>query len=74
MRNILLMTDTKVLKKEYANIDESNGIITTHIDKLDKTITSEKGRENLKHRGQCKTSICQRANRFFSTSQRGQEG
>lgn len=47
MRNILLMTDAEPIKKEYANIDESSAIIGDAISKLEKLITSEKGRENL---------------------------
>lgn len=48
MLNLLLMTDTEALKKEYANIDESTGIIAANLDKLDKSTSSEKGREKLK--------------------------
>jgi methyl-accepting chemotaxis protein len=48
MRNILLMTDAEAVRKEYANIDESSGIIAAAIEKLDKTITSDAGRANLK--------------------------
>ncbi|MDY7540002.1 methyl-accepting chemotaxis protein [Undibacterium sp. 5I1] len=48
MRNILLMTDAEAIKKEYANIDESSTIIADSLSKLEKVITSEKGRENLK--------------------------
>ena len=44
MRNLLLMTDTASLNKEYANIEESKRDIATALGKLDKTITSPEGR------------------------------
>jgi methyl-accepting chemotaxis protein len=47
MRNILLMTEAGAIAAEYKNIEESSGIIGASIDKLDKTITSAKGRADL---------------------------
>lgn len=49
MRNILILKDPEVLKSEYANIEESGKIIGQSIDKLDKSITSEKGRSLIKN-------------------------
>ena len=48
MRNIMLMTDAEAIKKELANIDESSRTITESLAKLDKSVTSVKGREMLK--------------------------
>ena len=48
MRNIMLMTDAEVIKKEFANIDENTRVITEALAKLDKSVISVKGREQLK--------------------------
>ncbi|WP_411884371.1 methyl-accepting chemotaxis protein [Polaromonas sp. YR568] len=45
MRNLLLMSDAEEIKKEFANIEESTRIIVDSLEKLDKMITSAKGRE-----------------------------
>ena len=49
LRNILLMTDAEAIKKELARIDESARIITELFAKLDKWVTSVKGREMLEN-------------------------
>jgi methyl-accepting chemotaxis protein len=48
LRNLLLMTDAEALRQEYAKIDQSSKIIGAAIDKLDKSLTTDAGRENLK--------------------------
>jgi len=45
MRNLLLMTDPARLQAEYANVEESAGIINDALAKLDRDIKSDKGRE-----------------------------
>jgi len=49
MRNVMLMTDAEAIKKEFVNIDESSRIISESLAKLDKSVTSVKGRERLKN-------------------------
>jgi len=48
MRNILIMDKPEDLKKELDRIDESQNGITANLDKLEKSITSEKGKEIFK--------------------------
>ncbi len=48
MRNILLMTDSEQIKKEFANIEESTSVITKSIDQLEQSITSAEGKTDLK--------------------------
>ncbi len=47
MRNILLMSDPADIDKEYANIAESKVIVSTSLEKLDKSITTAKGRADF---------------------------
>jgi methyl-accepting chemotaxis protein len=48
MRNIVIFTDASVAKKELADIEQAKGAIKEFIDKLDKHITSVRGRELFK--------------------------
>ncbi|MHB9100965.1 MAG: methyl-accepting chemotaxis protein [Sulfuricella sp.] len=48
MRNTLLMTNPDEIKKELGRIDESRKAITENLEKLDKSIASEKGKAMLK--------------------------
>ena len=48
MRNILLMTDASAIKKEFENIEKSSKAITESIEKLDKSVTTPRGREDIK--------------------------
>ena len=48
MRNVLLMTDKSEIQKELAGIDETGKVIAENLAKLEKKITSTKGREFLK--------------------------
>lgn len=70
-RNILLLKDPEVLKGEYASIEESAKIISASIDKLDKTITTEKGREDLKNLITVRESFLQVRNRFLALTKEG---
>ena len=47
MRNLLLMTDAQDLRKEFADIDDQSRVIAAALAKLDKLVTSEKGRKEL---------------------------
>ena len=49
MRNVLIMDKPEDIKKELERIDVSRGHIKEDIEKLEKTITSEKGKELLKN-------------------------
>ena len=48
VRNVLIMDKTEDVKKELDRINESRSVIKENLDKLDKSITSEKGKELLK--------------------------
>lgn len=48
MRNILLMSDAQAIQKEFEQIEKNSKNISDAIAVLDKTILSEKGRENIK--------------------------
>jgi methyl-accepting chemotaxis protein len=48
MRNVLLMSDAGEVNKQLTNIEESTRIITASVEKLDKSVTSAQGREQLK--------------------------
>jgi len=48
MRNVVIFTDQETVKKELQTIEKAKGNIRTGIEKLDKTIRSEKGREVYK--------------------------
>jgi methyl-accepting chemotaxis protein len=71
MRNILLLKDTEALKAEYANIEESRGIISAALDKLDKSITSEKGREELKELVTVREKFVASRDKFVSLAKEG---
>jgi methyl-accepting chemotaxis protein len=47
MRNLLLMSDPEDLRKELADIDVQSRAIAAGLAKLDKLVTSEKGRQEL---------------------------
>ncbi len=48
IRNVLLVKDRETMNKEIARVEEAKKTITEAIEKLDKTVTSEKGRELIK--------------------------
>ncbi|BCB28659.1 methyl-accepting chemotaxis protein [Sulfurimicrobium lacus] len=48
MRNVLLLDKPEEVKKELERIDESRKNIKENLEKLDKSITSDKGKEMLK--------------------------
>ncbi|MEO6146586.1 MAG: MCP four helix bundle domain-containing protein, partial [Sulfuriferula sp.] len=47
MRNVLIMNDEQQIRKELGRIDKSRKVIVETLDQLDKSITSEQGREFL---------------------------
>ncbi|WP_317205365.1 methyl-accepting chemotaxis protein, partial [Janthinobacterium sp.] len=47
MRNILLMTEPADIEAQLANMKESSAVIGAAIDKLDKTITASRGRQDM---------------------------
>ncbi|MFJ2990160.1 methyl-accepting chemotaxis protein [Collimonas sp. NPDC087041] len=48
LRNVLLMTDVDSRDSEFASIEKNSKVISESIEKLDKTITTPRGRELLK--------------------------
>ncbi|MES2151487.1 MAG: methyl-accepting chemotaxis protein [Pseudomonadota bacterium] len=48
MDNLLLMREAGQIKKELANIEQSTAIVKTAIEKLERTMSSPAGRDNLK--------------------------
>ena len=73
MRNILLMTDAEVIKKEFANIDESGRIITEALAKLDKSVTSVKGREMLKSLTEARERFVTQRTAFLPIAREGKK-
>ncbi|MFZ6642824.1 methyl-accepting chemotaxis protein [Undibacterium sp. TC4M20W] len=73
MRNILLMTDASALEKEYANIDESTGIINKSINSLDKGIRTSKGRELLLVSITAKEKFTPLLNSFLTLTRKGEK-
>ena len=47
IRNILLISDTVGLSKEFARIEGNSAVISASIEKLNQTITTQKGREHI---------------------------
>lgn len=70
-RNILLLKDPETLKAEYANIQESSKQISEAIDKLDKAITSAKGREELKDLMNVRAQFLQSRDKFLALTKEG---
>ncbi len=48
MRNIVIFTDQEIVRKELGTIDAAKTAIVKHIDRLEKSIDTPKGRELLK--------------------------
>ncbi|MEO5659911.1 MAG: MCP four helix bundle domain-containing protein, partial [Polaromonas sp.] len=48
MRNIMLMTDEVAIKKEVQNIEKNSRLITESIEKLEKSVTTQRGLEDIK--------------------------
>ena len=48
MRNVVLMTDAEAIKTEFVSIDNNTRLIAESLAKLDKSVTSVRGREQLK--------------------------
>ena len=73
MRNILLMTDASALEKEYANIDESTGIISKTFAALDKGISPGKSRELLQIAMNAREKFLPLRNNFLSLAHEGKK-
>jgi len=73
MRNIMLMTDAEAIKKEFANIDESSRIITEAVAKLDKSVTSVKGREQLKSLTEARERFVTQRTTFLPLAREGKK-
>jgi methyl-accepting chemotaxis protein len=48
MRNTVILSDPEMVKKELSRVDEARKVILESLAELDKTITSDKGKEMLK--------------------------
>ncbi|OYY99307.1 MAG: methyl-accepting chemotaxis protein, partial [Polaromonas sp. 28-63-22] len=73
MRNVMLITDAEVIKKEYANIDKSTRIIAESLDKLDKSVTSVKGRELMKGLMEVRERFITQRTNFLSLAKGGKK-
>ncbi|MFZ6653618.1 methyl-accepting chemotaxis protein [Undibacterium sp. TJN19] len=65
MRNILLMTDADTIKAEFANMDKSTVVISDALQKLDKMITSARGRKDMKALTAIRQQFLQGKNKFI---------
>ncbi|MDO8176835.1 MAG: methyl-accepting chemotaxis protein [Undibacterium sp.] len=71
VRNILLIKDSETLKGEYANIEESTRIVTQALEKLDKSVTSEKGRAELTELVNIRTKYSESRGKFLTMTRAG---
>ncbi len=71
VRDILLIKDRETLKGEYANIEESTRVVTDAQDKLDKSVTSEKGRAELAELVSVRTKYAASREKFLSMTRAG---
>ncbi|MDO9191905.1 MAG: MCP four helix bundle domain-containing protein, partial [Undibacterium sp.] len=71
VRNILLIKDSETLKGEYANIEESKRIVTDALNKLDKSVTAEKGRAELTELVSVRTKYSESRDKFLTMTRAG---
>ncbi|MDP2783474.1 MAG: methyl-accepting chemotaxis protein [Sulfurimicrobium sp.] len=74
MRNVLLMSDKGQIEKELVNIAESKKIVGENVEKLDKTIKSEQGRELMKALLEARAKYTDSQDRFLKLIANGKSG
>jgi methyl-accepting chemotaxis protein len=73
MRNVLLMSDAEEIKKEFSNIEESTRIISESLEKLDKTITSARGRELMQALSASRALFVTQRSSFLALAKEGRK-
>jgi methyl-accepting chemotaxis protein len=73
MRNIMLMTDAGAVKKELAEIDQSATAVAESLGKLEKLITSVRGREFLKELNEVRSRFITQRNVFLGLAKEGKK-
>jgi methyl-accepting chemotaxis protein len=66
MLNVLIMQDPGQIKKELTNIDERNKSIDASINKLNTTLTDEKGKEQVKAIAELRDKFLPAQNKFVA--------
>ncbi|AMP01504.1 methyl-accepting chemotaxis (MCP) signaling domain protein [Collimonas arenae] len=74
LRNLLLMTDADSRDKEFSGIEKNSKVITESIDRLDKTITTPRGRELLKELTENRQKFIATRTTFLKLVKEGKNG